>query len=198
MNRLAITGLAASLAVLVACSDASEPNSSPATVGSVKPDPSPIPSDSLIQLIAPLDEPEYYCIDVPGAGAGVRLQAALQAHTCKQRQFEDEIFTVDQPTTGQIYMEAYGLCVQSDSAESGSPLYLKPCSDSPLQRFEYAGDRTIRLEIDGPRSLCIAVEPGEGQPTGGPSHLRRDLAVEMCASTERRLLEWSFPGLSPT
>ena len=92
MNHLAIAGLAASLVVIVACSDASEPTSSPVTVGTVKPDPSPVPADSLIQLIDPLDEPEYYCIDVPGAGAGVRLQTALQTHTCKQRQFEEALF----------------------------------------------------------------------------------------------------------
>ena len=32
----------------------------------------------LIQLTDPLDEPEYYCVDVPGAGRNVRLQSALQ------------------------------------------------------------------------------------------------------------------------
>ena len=198
MIRPPIAGLAVSLVLILACSDASEPTSSPGTIGTVKPNPSPIQSDSLIQLIDALDEPEYYCIDVPGAGAGVRLQAALQAHTCKLTQQEDEIFTLNQPSTGQLYMGAYDLCVQSDSTESGSPLFLKPCSDSPLQHFDYTEDRTIRLAADVQRSLCIAVRSGEGQPTGGPSHLRRDLTLEMCAPTARSFLEWSFPGLSPS
>lgn len=63
-----------------------------------------------IQLTDPLDEPEYYCVDVPGAGPGVRLQSALQAHTCKPlNTAADELFTFDRPKAGQIYMEAYQL-----------------------------------------------------------------------------------------
>ena len=59
----------------------------------------PVRLDRLfIRLTDPLDEPEYYCLDVPGAGASVNLQSALQVHTCKARATAaDELFTLDHP-----------------------------------------------------------------------------------------------------
>jgi len=79
-----------------------------------------------IRLIDPLDEPEYYCVDVPGAGRGVRLESALQAHTCKPiATAADELFTRNHPNDGQIYMEAYDLCVEAEGMHgiSESNLY---------------------------------------------------------------------------
>ena len=142
-----------------------------------------------IQLTDPLDEPEYYCLDVPGAGAGVRLQSALQAHTCKPvATAADELFTIDHPNQGQIYMEAYDLCVEAEEAQKGSALLLKPCSDSDHQLFALEND-VIRLR---PRDdLCLAVDPGSGIPTGGPSHLRRAETLEGCDSTDPILIKWS-------
>jgi len=52
----------------------------------------------LIQLQNPLDEPEFYCVDVPGAGLSLNLQSALQAHTCKLTAAEDETFTFNYPS----------------------------------------------------------------------------------------------------
>jgi len=151
---------------------------------------------SLIQLQDPLDEPEYYCIDVVGAGPGVQLQSPLQMHTCKPGA-DDEMFTTNRPLPGHLYMEAYDLCVEADRAQAGSVLNLKACSDSTLQRFVYKADATIRLLHDGVDELCVAAAPGEGTPTGGPSHLRRDLLLQRCAETELALSQWAFPGASP-
>ncbi len=144
-----------------------------------------------IQLTDPLDEPEYYCVDVPGAGRGVRLESALQAHTCKPiATAADELFTMDHPNEGQIYMEAYDLCVEAEVASMGSSLRLQPCSDSPLQLFALDND-LIRLGGGGQDELCLAVAPGSGIPTGGPSHLRRELTLEGCETIEPTLTRWS-------
>jgi hypothetical protein len=93
------------------------PSSTPAIMPAptVNPTPTVPPTTAgddrvFIQLTDPLDEPEYYCVDVPGAGPGVRLQSALQAHTCKPlNTAADELFTFDRLKAGQIYMEAYQL-----------------------------------------------------------------------------------------
>ena len=144
-----------------------------------------------IQLTDPLDEPEFYCIDVPGAGRGVRLDSDLQAHTCKPiSEAEDELFTLNHPSEGQIFMEAYGLCVEAELAIDGASLRLQPCSDSPLQFFVLENDY-VRLISQGLFGLCWAVAPGTGTPTGGPSHLRRDLSLENCDTIESALASWS-------
>ena len=61
---------------------------------------------TLIRLADPLDEPEYYCIDVPGFGARLNLGAALMAHTCKPGA-ADEIFAVNQPAAGNLSTLSY-------------------------------------------------------------------------------------------
>jgi len=199
----------------VACADASTATSPPATLvptpTSVQPSPvtatpippSPVPTQTpgqpaerigslFIQLTDPLDEPQFYCVDVPGAGTAVRLNSPLQAHTCKPLETaEDELFAFDHPGDGQIYMEAYDLCVEATGTAAGSTVGLKPCSDSPNQRF-VVDDDTIRLATGGQSDLCFAVDADDGIPTGGPSHLRRDLTLENCESIGAELSRWIF------
>ena len=148
---------------------------------------------TLIQLADPLDEPEYYCVDVPGFGARLNLGAALMAHTCKPGA-DDEMFAVNRPRPGNLSMPAYELCLAADSASGGAQLHLQECSDSALQRFAH---QTGGMLVLFGTELCLAVAPEAGQPTGGPSHLRRDLSLQPCSTTETALASWLFPGPAP-
>lgn len=163
-------------------------------------EPGPPPSPTLIQLVDPLDEPEFYCVDVPGFGTRLNLDGALTAHTCKPRA-DDELFTVGHPSPGHLYMPAYDRCVEADGAADGAELYLKVCADEPMQRFMLTDDGQLRLDAAegsaAETAYCLAVEPGEGQPTGGPSHLRRDLLLTRCADADPSLTRWTFPGVRP-
>ena len=141
----------------------------------------------LIQLIDPLDEPEFYCIDVPGFRNNVQLDAPLMAHTCKPGA-ADELFTIED---GRFRMEAYDRCMQAGALEAGGELLLKTCSDSPQQRFTFSDDG--KLHPEGRSDLCVAVAAGEGTPTGGPSHLRRDLSLDTCEGVDSRLILWKAP-----
>ena len=100
------------------------------------------------------------------------------------------LFSRDHPTEGQFYMEAYALCVEAEGAQTGSSLHLHPCSDSPLQLFALYKD-LIRLGDGTQSGLCLAVAPGSGIPTGGPSHLRRELTLEVCETIDPTLTGWS-------
>ena len=148
---------------------------------------------TLVQLVDPLDEPEYYCIDVPGFGARLNLAAALMAHTCKPGA-ADEMFAVNRPAAGNLSMPAYDLCMQADGTEAAAELHLEECADSELQRFTYAPEGALTLSGT---DLCIALAPDAGRPTGGPSHLRRDLLLQPCDTVESALSRWMFPGPSP-
>ena len=148
-----------------------------------------VASRTLVQLVDPLDEPEFYCVDVPGFGASLRLQAALTAHTCKPGA-DDEIFAVNEPLPGNLVMPAYDLCMET----VGTELVLRTCSDSAMQQFELDADGALAL---AGTELCVAVAPGEGEPTGGPSHVRRDLVLLDCGEADASLRQWSLPGPSP-
>ena len=148
---------------------------------------------TLVQLVDPLDEPEFYCVDVPGFGSSLRLEAALMAHTCKPGA-DDEIFAVNQPGPGNLVMPAYDLCMEASGTESPAELVLQECSDSAMQQFVLDDEGALALAGTG---LCVAVAPGVGEPTGGPSHVRRDLVLVDCGDAEPALRQWAFPGPSP-
>lgn len=148
---------------------------------------------TLVQLIDPLDEPEFYCIDVPGFGASLDLGAALSAHTCKPGA-DDELFRSGIPLPGNLQMPAYQLCMSAAAAEPGANLFLIDCSDSPLQRFSLDADGSLRLADS---TLCLAIAPGAGQATGGPSHVRRDLGLQYCETVPEQRRRWQLPGPGP-
>ena len=176
----------------------SRPQTAPAPTSSPRPIPTftsaPIVNSTqaaavFIRLADPLDEPEYYCLDIPGAGRGVSLDSPLQAHTCKPiSEAADELFTMNQPSDLQIYMPAYDLCLASSGPGAGAILRLQSCADSPLQRFVYTPDGYILPQ--GQDQICLVIDPRPGIPTGGPSHLRRDLYLEDCEGIEQSLARW--------
>ena len=147
------------------------------------------PVESLVMLEDPLDEPEFYCVDVAGFGANLNVNSPLQAHTCKPGA-DDEMFAFNRPSEGQIYLVEHDRCLEAD----GMSVYVRSCSESPLQRFAYGQDKTFRLESE---DLCLTVASSNGQPAGGRSHLRRDLLLAPCADVEPNLSRWVFPGSSP-
>ena len=144
---------------------------------------------SLVMLADPLDEPEFYCVDVAGFGSSLNVNGPLQAHTCKPGA-DDEMFAFDRPAEGQLYLVGHDRCVEAD----GSSLYVRPCSESPLQRFTHGVDGTLSVENGG---LCLAAAGGSGEPAGGRSHLRRDLVLRPCSEVQPALSRWLFPGPSP-
>ena len=148
------------------------------------------PDPVMIRLVDPLDEPEFYCVDIPGFRQNVQLQAPLMAHTLKRFGSADEMWTMDYPSKGQIYASEYGLCIQAASATPGANLLLKEPSDSPLQRFKHTEEGALVL-VDYP-GLGFAVAGGEGSKPGGPSHLRRDLRLGRLSDTDATLTSWKL------
>ena len=66
-------------------------------------------------------DPDYYCLDVPGFGGSIRLDAPLQAHTCKW-DADDQLFYVFGPiierdtTEGRLWRYRIGYGSRSNFA----------------------------------------------------------------------------------
>ena len=210
LHRASLVAVALCAMALATCdTPAPEQQPSPPPTAAATPapavtSPAPVPTESppappaqakptLVQLADPLDEPEFYCVDVPGFGASLNLQAALMAHTCKPGA-DDEIFVVGQPGPGNLSMPAYNRCMEAEGAEPQAQLHLQECSDSAMQQFAFDADGALTLSGT---DLCVAVSPEDGEPTGGPSHVRRDLLLLHCAEATPALSRWVFPGPSP-
>ncbi len=150
----------------------------------------------LIRLKDDLDDPLGYCIDVRGFGSGIRLDADLQAHSCKTSAADDQAFAIlDEPPAGGIVLVNYDVCLAVTEPESGASIMLSPCDDeSVFRRFEWLDDGRVHLLVERDASspkLCIGVADGTGEPAGGRNHLRRDLVLRDCAGTDLALITWN-------
>ena len=153
------------------------------------------PSPFLIRLQDDLDDPLGYCIDVRGFGSGIRLDADLQAHTCKSNSPDDQSFAMlDELQAGGIVLVDHGVCLAAGGTEPGASILLGPCDDaSAFQQFEWLDDGRIQLLVEQDPSrpnLCIGVADGNGEPAGGRNHLRRDLLLRECSDADPALIAW--------
>ena len=144
----------------------------------------------MIRLVDPLDEPEFYCVDVPGYGKNVQLEAPVMAHTLKHFGSADEMWTMDYPSEGQIYASEYELCIEAVSADSGADLVLREPSDSALQKFELTEEGALVL-VSHPE-LGFVIAEGEGEKAGGRSHLKRDLSLRTLEEVDGKLATWKL------
>jgi len=146
-------------------------------------------ADSLTQvrLVDPLDEPEYYCLDLSGWGENLKLEDPLQAHTCKTRGADDQMFIL---RDNKILVGDTGRCLQV-GVSSGKPLagvaiLARDCVDSPLQLL--ALEDNGQISVSG-SDLCLAAG-NESTDASGPSHVWRVLTAQPCDTTSAALSTW--------
>lgn len=148
-------------------------------------------ADSLTQvrLVDPLDEPEFYCLDLSGWGDHLKLEDPLQAHTCKTSGADDQMFIIKD---GKILVGDSGRCLQL-AVSSGKPLagvavLARECGDTPLQLF--ALEATGQISVAG-SDLCLAAG-NESTEASGPSHIWRVLTAQPCDTTSPELTTWQI------
>lgn len=145
----------------------------------------------LLRLQDPLDEPEYYCIDVPGLpDPDLDLESDLWAHTCKPGAAADQVFTVGFRER-QILLDGYDRCLTVRERTPGAALAVVDCADPTLQGWDLDDEGILRLLSPGPVELCVAVAEGPGAVVNEPeSHVALDLTVEDCAGAPAERARW--------
>jgi len=154
----------------------------------------------LLRTAQPLDEARGYCIDIAGAGATLRLDDLLQAHTCKYGgPLDDQTF--EPIAGGVIKAPSYNRCLAAATLDPGAKLMLRACASAATQRWAIAGGR---LSPESRRDLCVAVANTKGEIAGtpvliSPVYHRRDLALERCDEGQqaRQSFRWSRVDESP-
>jgi hypothetical protein len=144
-----------------------------------------------IELEAPLDQPagEFYCADVVGMDVDVDLR--VQSHTCKAPR-NDQLFTVNTPRMGNVYVTEHDLCVEARIVTEGAELYTAECRRSPTQRWRSTPDGQIHPASDA--SLCWTVNPGPTGDVAGGGNLKRTLTLRPCADFRPEYNTWVIPG----
>ena len=159
-----------------------------------------------VRLVRFLDEPDGYCLDVPGPAGSEMLEVPLVAHTCHPDPYADQVFRFNQDGSGRIRWttDIHDLCFTPDQVASGSRLHLRTCGEHSSQAFEYTLEKEIKLTGS---NLCVQVErrgagprqaPGEGQDAYGRgrsvnaqyTHLMRFLELRECGDGDPSMSRW--------
>ncbi len=151
-----------------------------------------------LRLKEHLDRPrDGYCLDIPGVGQNMRLQAPIFAHNCKSRLTSDSAMHLR--GDNKLEFTAVSQCITvagiNGKALPGSAIILRPCGyrvaffdSGPLQTFSFDSDG--RLILDG-TNLCLAVGT-KSDVTYSPADRWRVLSVEDCEQTPARYTQWEF------
>ena len=93
---------------------------------------------AMLRAVSALDEPRGYCLDISGSGPTLDLNAPLQAHTCKgQSPLDDQLFELADGASPR--QRARPLPRGRQRRKPDSPVHLRACSDSRLQRWSLRG-----------------------------------------------------------
>lgn len=165
-----------------------------------------------LMLVSKLDEPDGFCLDVPGPPSNPMVQIPAWVHTCHPEPLLDQVFYYDHENHGQIksLITDSDLCLTVDSQKIGSGLKFAPCkSDSEMQSYDYLSNAMLQLrstkELEAP--LCLAAEitgppprqeAKEGQDPRGESrpinpsrsHLARFLQLQLCSEIGYEMGQW--------
>jgi hypothetical protein len=144
-----------------------------------------------LRVVAPLDEPRGYCLDIPGHLASVQVESPLQAHTCKHGMWnQDGRFDVAALGNGALLMPHYELCLQAESTSIGARLLLAECTRAELQTWTLQDSGQIALEASPQK--CITIEEGPGRDAGGPQFRMKGVGLDACGEQASERQRWTI------
>lgn len=150
-----------------------------------------------LKLIAPLDRPDGYCLDIVGSGAYIRFDLPMTAHNCKPGLYADEAVVLEQ--NGYIRFPAYNKCATAAGlngrALPGAALVPRDCGErSPFMEAEalqiFSLKRNGQVELSG-SGLCLTAGP-ESASTFSEEHRWRALYLERCVAVDAARSRWQF------
>lgn len=197
---------AAALAMILGVTSCASLEPAPPTVDPVADLSSPEGYTGRIRLSRFLDEPDGYCMDVPGPPNAPMLHLPVVAHTCHPDPYTDQVFQFNKNDSGLMRWttEAHDLCFTANETEIGSRLGFKTCDQPALQTFEFTARGEFKLTGT---DLCLHVERtgpamrepvAEGQDAYGRgrsvnpqfTHLMRFVELRECGDGDASMWRW--------
>jgi len=152
-----------------------------------------------LRLVADLDEPRGYCLDVAGGqGKSAPIERGLQAHTCYDYKgviLEDQGFDAVLFESGQFKLSYFDVCMTVDAIQAGEAIMLAACDGSEKQQFSLNTTGQIIAKNDS--KLCVTVNPDQKKSGRGgePVHVMRPVSLEMCADAHNSHQQWTIFSL---
>lgn len=153
---------------------------------------------AFLRSAAPLGDPRGYCIDVPGFGDSLDLDAPITTHSCKYDRpgfYVDEL--VEQTEDGRLRLATYDRCLSAGAMELGAGVDAVDCADERAHGWRITPDGRVTPEGENRICLTLAAERtfANTDVMTAPAYSSRAVTLEPCAEQAafRQAWRWSAP-----
>lgn len=153
---------------------------------------------AFLRSIDELEDPRGYCIDVPGFGASLALDAPITTHTCKYARpgfYVDEL--LEQTADGRLRLVTYDRCLAARATDPGAEVDAVACDAARAHGWRLDATGRVRpVDADG---LCLTLaaerEFVNTDVMTAPPYSSRAVSLEPCAAAAsfRQRWRWSDP-----
>lgn len=148
-----------------------------------------------------LEDPRGYCLDIPGFGARMQIDAPITTHTCKYSLPGFDVDEIFEHADGKLRLVNYDRCLSADSMEAGSAVVNSiDCGDA--HPWEVHADGRVTPTADSGQCLTLAAERVFVNTSIGtvPPYSSRAITLERCTANAsyRQRWRWSETDEMPT
>ena len=148
-----------------------------------------------------LEDPRGYCLDIPGFGAGMQLDAPITTHTCKYSLPGFDVDEILELADGKLRLVNYDRCLSADSMEAGrADVNSIDCGDA--HEWQVHADGRVTPSADSSQCLTLAAERVFVNTSIGtvPPYSSRAVSLEPCTAdaSYRQRWRWSETDEMPT
>ena len=148
-----------------------------------------------------LEDPRGYCLDIPGFGARIRIDAPITTHTCKYSLPGFDVDEIFEHTDGKLRLVNYDRCLSADSMEAGrADVNSIDCGDA--HEWQVHDDGRVTPSSDSSQCLTLAAERVFVNTAIGtvPPYSSRAVSLEPCTAdaSYRQRWRWSETDEMPT
>jgi len=142
-----------------------------------------------------LEDPNGYCLDIPGFGARLQKDGPITTHTCKYNRpgfSVDELFDVTQ--LNQLRLSEFDLCLAADTMRPGSDISMVDCDAGSAHAWTiHPGGHVTPAGMPG---LCMTLSSEKVFVNSTAGNLSpnstRSVTLENCASARRYRQSWRW------
>ena len=154
-----------------------------------------------LRSVYELEDPRGYCLDIPGFGAQIRIDAPITTHTCKYSLPGFDVDEIFEHTDGKLRLVNYDRCLSADSMEAGrADVNSIDCGDA--HEWQVHADGRVTPSSDSSQCLTLAAERVFVNTAIGtvPPYSSRAVSLEPCTAdaSYRQRWRWSETHEMPT
>ena len=154
-----------------------------------------------LRSVYELEDPRGYCLDIPGFGAQIRIDAPITTHTCKYSLPGFDVDEIFEHTDGKLRLVNYDRCLSADSMEAGrADVNSIDCGDA--HEWQVHADGRVTPSSDSSQCLTLAAERVFVNTAIGtvPPYSSRAVSLEPCTAdaSYRQRWRWSETDEMPT